>query len=208
MNLPAITNKSKVAYRIGSTIAEYLKKDNLRYYELLEPVSISVHGPGAGGINWSNDTLTIDSPDKDTVTFTVQPFAAETHYWNGPSVVRDIDDGRIEASLVHDLIWEWAGEIASANNVKVDDLIRWSNLHLAVLWRAYGKEKGCNALALRVKTWLAANVCSSFLARLWKRLIVVIVLASLGYTTGCVAIPEWTSDTPTLNYTPPTTETL
>lgn len=139
-----------------------------QHYALLEPISLTIEGPHAGGISWSNETLTITSTRPDCVTFSIRPFDAATHYWNGPSIVADFNDGRIEASLVHDLLWEWAPEIAAANHIPLRRFLRWTNLHLAILWRAYGAKKGRSSLSLRIKTWIAAILCSSLLARLWK----------------------------------------
>jgi len=181
--------------KVVNHAVKYFRDEASGNYALLEPVEISVSGAGAGGVNWRNDVLEIESANTDTVTFRVMPFAATTRYWNGPSVVADFDDGRIEASLIHDLIWTWSAEIAEANGMSETELLTWSNLHLAVLWREYGKRKGCKALAVRFKSWLAANVCGSWLSRVWRRIVALVMISlMLGGCSGCIGIPGWTVD--------------
>lgn len=195
MKTSTVIIAGKALAKVVNHAVKYLKDEASGNYALLEPVEISVSGAGAGGVNWRNDVLEISSTNTDTVTFRAMPFPASTGYWNGPSVVVDFDDGRIEASLFHDLIWTWSAEIAEANGMTETELLTWSNLHLAVLWREYGKRKGCRALAVRFKSWLAANVCGSWLSRAWRRIVSMVILSlMLGGCSGCIGIPDWTVD--------------
>ena len=195
MKTAVIVAAGRTAYKALNHAVKYLRDEASGHYALLEPADVCVSGEGAGGVNWSNHVLKIVSIDDDNVRFRAEPFAATTGYWNGPSVVADFDDGRIEASLFHDLIWTWADEIAEANGMTEAELLTWSNLHLAVMWREYGKRKGCIPWAVRMKTWLAAQVVNSWAARWWRRLTVLALLATmLGGCSGCIGIPDWTVD--------------
>lgn len=185
----------KAVYKAVNHAVKYLKDEASGHYALLSPVHVAVSGEGAGGVNWANHILQIVSIDDDNVRFHAEPFAATTRFWNGPSVVKDFDDGRIEASLFHDLIWTWADEIAEANGMTAEEVRTWSNKHLAVMWREYGKRHGALGWAVRLKSWAAANVCNSALARWWRKIIALAVLASLvGGCSGCIGVPGWTVD--------------
>ncbi len=193
MKTAVIVASGRTVYKALNHAVKYLRDEASGYYALLEPADVCVSGDGAGGVNWSNHVLQIVSNDDDNVRFRAEPFAATTGYWNGPSVIADYDDGRIEASLFHDLIWTWADEIAEANGMTADEVRTWSNKHLAIMWREYGKQKGCIPWAVRMKTWLAAQVVNSWLAKVWRKLTVLVLLASMvGGCGGCLDIPDWT----------------
>jgi hypothetical protein len=193
MKTATVIIAGKALGKVVNHAVKYLKDEASGHYALLEPADVCVSGEGAGGVNWSNHVLQIVSIDDDNVRFRAEPFAASTGYWNGPSVVADFDDGRIEASLFHDLIWTWADEIAEANGMSETELLTWSNLHLAIMWREYGRRHGCKALAVRAKSWLAAQLCDSWLAKVWRKLTVLVLLATmLGGCAGCLQIPDWT----------------
>lgn len=193
MKTAMLVEGGKIVYKAVNHAVEYLKDEASGQYALLAPVHVMVSGDGAGGVNWANHVLQIVSIDDDNVRFHAEPFAATTCYWNGPSVVKDFDDGRIEASLFHDLIWEWSAEIAEANGMSEAELLTWSNKHLAIMWREYGNGKGCIPWAVRAKSWLAAQLCDSWAARWWRRLTVLALLATMmGGCAGCLQIPDWT----------------
>ena len=193
MKTAVIVAAGKAVYKAVNHAVKYLRDEASGHYALLEPVDVAVSGEGAGGVNWSNHVLQIVSIDEDNVRFHAEPFAATTGYWNGPSVVADFDDGRIEASLFHDLIWTWADEIAEANGMTAEEVRTWSNKHLAIMWREYGNGKGCKPWAVRFKAWAAANLCNSWAARWWRRLTVLALLATMiGGCAGCLQIPDWT----------------
>lgn len=195
MKTSTVIIAGKALGKVVNRAVKYFRDEASGNYALLEPVEISVSGEGAGGVNWRNDVLEIVSANADAVTFRVVPFPASTGYWNGPSVVADFDDGRIEASLFHDLIWTWSAEIAEANGMTEAELLTWSNLHLAVMWREYGKRHGAWGWAVRFKSWLAANVCGSWLSRVWRRIVsLVMVSLMIGGCAGCIGIPDWTVD--------------
>lgn len=194
----------KVSFKIGKDFVKSLKSESKRYYALLKPVSIMIVGKNAGGIDWSNDVFEIDSIGNDAVMLTVQPFSEDTHYWNGPSVIDDIDDGRIEASLFHDLIWEWSKDIAQDNNLTNDQVLTWSNKLLAVIWRAYADKKGKLNSSVKFKSWCAANVCNCVLAKLWKRIVSIIAITFLVTACdACLSIPDWDVETDTIEMLTP-----
>ena len=205
MKTAVIVEAGRTIYKVLNHAVKYLRDEASGHYALLAPVDVAVSGEGAGGVNWSNHVLQIVSIDEDNVRFRAEPFAATTGYWNGPSVVKDYDDGRIEASLFHDLIWTWADEIAEANGMTAEDVRTWSNKHLVIMWREYGNGKGCIPWAVRAKSWLAAQLCDSWAARWWRKLTVLALLATMmGGCAGCLQIPDWTvTDAGAVEYAKP-----
>ena len=191
MKAQTVIVAGKAIHKALKQAVKYLRDEASGNYALLERVEISVSGYGCGGVNFDNGIFQIVSEDPNSVKFCVSPFIASTGYWNGPSVVKDYDDGRIEASLIHDLIWTWDKQIAETNGMTVNAVHLWSNLHLGAMWREYAHAKPVNHTASHIKSWIAANVCNCWLSRIWRRVVCLFVVSMFGGCAGCINIPEW-----------------
>ena len=54
-----------------------------------------------------------------------------------------------------------------------------------------------------LKSWLAANVCESWLSRVWRRLTALAIVVSISGCSGCLQIPDWTvTDASAVEYSP------
>lgn len=116
-------------------------------YLSLEPAVFVFELPHAaipkGFVNaWLAIAPTYDAGGKETITCTVAPYYA----WDGPSVVPDVA-GTIEASLIHDALYQFAEEIAKAWGWSVkavlalaDNMFKWSMQFYKVpevVWKTY-----------------------------------------------------------------------
>ena len=208
MNIQAAITAGKGAIKIGRMIVKYLKDDYGHWLGIGQTVTFDVSGVGCGGVNFANPILRILSLDADHVSFTVHPFDPASHFWNGASLVKDADqgkrydDGRTEASLVHDLIAEWLVKIAAHNGKTQDEISDWADKILAVMWRAYGRKKKRDGFWLNLKTKIAMNLCGWKTPRkIWSALFRVAVVALIGLSmAGCDDVPDWDSTTPDIIY--------
>jgi len=187
------------AIKLGKIVHEYLVSDSRRKYGLVKPVKMVLNGTGIATIKgklvaFQNDILSLDSSGKDLLIIDIQPFPASAGYWNGPDILFDIDDGRMEGSLVHDLAWHFVEDIAAELKLKERDVKKWSNKLFAVIWRAYAAEKGVIGKGAKIKSRIAATFTHPAIAAIWKQikrlfLLFVIVLIQ-GCGGGCINIPD------------------
>jgi hypothetical protein len=191
-------------YKAIRAAVKYLRDEATGYYHLLDPVDIAVSGANCGGVNFDNGVFHVVSPDKNNVVFHVAPFAAASKYWNGPSVVKDYNDGRIEASLIHDLIWTWDKQIAEENGMTVSEVHEWSNKHLGAMWREYAHAKPVSDRASHIKSWFAANVCNCWLSRVWRRIVCLFFVSLIGGCSGCINVPDWEVNPGAVHFEGPT----
>lgn len=190
----------KIGVKTGRKIIKYLRDEASNNYALLEPVEFYITGKGCGLIpRFQNEFFEIESGiavDDDDVEYCriiIQAFPASAKIWNGPSVVTDIDDGRIEASLIHDLIWQFVDDIARATGIRKSKIRTWSNRLLIFLWREYADAKGKGGKVTDAKAWLAGNVCNSPMAALWRWItcwVLVALVAGCTGCSGCIGVPD------------------
>jgi hypothetical protein len=185
--------------QLGKVIYEYLLSDGRRQYGLLESVRMVLEGEGIAEIkgklvDFENHVLSLKNEGRNRLIINIQPFAAVTGCWNGPDVIFDFDDGRMEASLVHDLIWEFIQAICVTLNLRERDIKKWSNKLFAVIWQAYAADKGIIGKGAKIKSRIAATFTHPAIAVIWKQikrlfLLFVIVLIQ-GCGGGCINIPD------------------
>lgn len=187
----------KIGVKAGRKIIKYLRDEASKNYALLEPVTFRITGTGVALIpHFKNDFLEIISGVEDGVEFCeirIQAFPASLKLWNGPSVISDIDDGRIEASLIHDLIWQFIRSISKQSGISKGKIRTWSNRILIFVWREYAEEKNKDGKATLFKAWLAGNVCNSPWAALWRWItcwVLVAILAGCAGCAGCIGVPD------------------
>ena len=188
----------KIGYKAGRKIVKYLRDEASKNYSLLEPVTFRITGKGCGLIPYfKNDFLEIvsgiDAEGKEFCEIRIQAFPANLKLWNGPSVISDIDDGRIEASLIHDLIWQFIKEISKQSGISQGKIRTWSNRILIFVWQEYADEKNKDGKATAFKAWLAGNVCNSPWAALWRWITCLVLLAFVAGCAGCagcIGVPD------------------
>ena len=194
-----------------NAVWRYVRDDLSARYGLKEKARIVVSGKGVCIGNAQVGPLTIKSwPDAGTVTLEAEPFEASTGYWNGPNVVPDdLKDGSLEASLWHDLIWHFCGDIARQTGKSAGQVLEWSNGILAAAWqvlewsngilsaawRFYGRELyGRSEGSGRRRGWLAYQVCrfGAWFKKFFVRISCMAFAAGLlAGCNGCANPPEW-----------------
>lgn len=189
----------KIGVKAGRKIIKYLRDEASKNYALLEPVKFRITGTGVALIpHFKNEFLEIisgiDAEGKEFCEIIIQAFAANLKLWNGPSVISDIDDGRIEASLIHDLIWQFIRSISKQSGISKGKIRTWSNRILIFVWQEYAEVKGKDGNTTSFKAWLSGNVCNSRWAAIWRWLTcwtLVFGLACLtGGCGGCINVPD------------------
>ena len=175
----------------------YVRDDLRARYALLEPVCIALSGDGVCIGDAECGPLRITShPDSGLVVLEASPFPADTGYWNGPNVIPDhLRDGSFEASLWHDLIWTFCGDIAVQTGKSAAEILEWSNGILASAWRYYGRELyGRSESAGRRRGWLAYQICriGAWIKRFFVRISCMALAAGLlAGCNGCANPPDW-----------------
>ena len=176
---------------------QYVRDDLSARYGLSAPARLVLSGPGVciGDAKCGPLSITSDAA-AGTVTLEAEPFAAESGYWNGPNVVPDhLRDGSFEASLWHDLIWQFCGEIAMQTGKSAEEVLEWSNGILSAAWRYYGRELyGRSESAGRRRGWLAYQICrlGAWFKRFFVRISCMAFAAGLlAGCNGCANPPDW-----------------
>lgn len=170
-------------------IIRYIEKDLKAQYGLSAEASAEFHGSGIGIGTCTVGVLTIESePGGSTVKLIAQPFAPESGLWNGPNIIPDdLDDGSMEMSLWHDLIWVYAKEIAAKLGMTEQDVMQWGNGILVAAWDGYSKNHGKNR---KMVAKLAFHVCEVG-RRFWRLLFAIAFAITISGCDGCVQPPDW-----------------
>lgn len=134
----ALIKKSLNLVKVG---IEYVEHDNQVSLGLRRPQWIGFKGPGIGRGNFDNGILKISSDvGGDTVRLDAAIFRAIMRIWNGPDGIKNtVKDGRLEASLWHDLVWYFAKNIAAAWGCSVLEVLDWANGLFHAAWKEYGE---------------------------------------------------------------------
>lgn len=172
---------------------DYIKDDQSKKFGLKERVTFTIAGDNVGGLNFTSEYLKIASTDANSCEITIEPFAPETELWNGADILpENLNDGSFEASLVHDLIWGYSEEIAKANNISEQAVLKWSNGVMGALMKRY--EQKPRKFWRRV-VYSTLEICRHFYKPVKKwlgklLLFLVLVLCLIGFT-GCFTPPNW-----------------
>lgn len=165
----------------------YVRDDLNAQYGLKEEAVALFRGDGIGIGTCTVGVLSIESKiGGDSVLLTAKPFPPEAKLWNGPNVLPDnLNDGSMEMSLWHDLIWLYADEIGAKLGLTRQKVMEWGNGILYAGYKGYAKKLGKDrSLMAR----LAYGVCE-FSRKWWKYFFVLVVLA--GLAGGCAIPPDW-----------------
>lgn len=211
MNPATMKVLKKAISIIGKEAYAYIKDDQLVSYSLLQPAYIRFSGKDIGIGNWDNGILKIVSKKGgDEVCMYASPFSGSLRLWNGPDLIPNRDkkkgkdgdgDGRMEASLWHDLIWFFSPFIAKDLELSEQDVLAWANGLLPNAWKGYA-EWYPDARFVKTKAHLGYNatelgrpVYHPFkrfvnMVRGWFLLAIVASLLA-GCEVGCKSAPEW-----------------
>lgn len=193
--------KTKLIKALSDYVTDYIKDDMSAKYGLNKEVSATFLGGGIGIGTCTVGVLTIESiPGGDSVKLTSKPFPPDSKLWNGPNIIPDTwDDGSMEMSLWHDLIWVYAKDIGKALNMSEQEVMKWGNGILVAAWKGYasmyyGKDR--NLLSK-----IAYRICELG-RRFWRFIVCLVVVAMLAGCDGCTAIPDWEmQESGTIEYT-------
>lgn len=178
------------------SLVKYVWDDLSHSYALLNRVELTVRGVGCGIGVAEAGPLRIEGEAGGKVCHLVcEPFGGEARLWNGPNVIPDtLQDGSMEASLWHDLIWTYCSSIAKQTGKSEADILAWSNGILSAAWVAYGAARGKDARGSRVKAYIAYNVCrlGAWIKRGWLRIAGCVAVCAL--CGGCIAPPDWDAE--------------
>ena len=174
-------------------VALHYVRDDL--YALSAPARLVLSGVGVCIGDAECGPLRITShPDSGRVVLEASPFPAESGYWNGPNVIPDhLRDGSFEASLWHDLIWTFCGDIAVQTGKSAAEILEWSNGILAAALRYYGRELYGRSDGRR-RGWLAYQICriGAWIKRFFVRISCMALAAGLlAGCNGCANPPDW-----------------
>ena len=186
------------AMQLGKVVYEYLVDDDRRQYALLQPVRMVIAGKGIATIkgklvDFQNHVLSLKADGPDRLIIFIRDFPGNAGYWNGVNFLADIDDGRMEASLVHDLIWEFVQAICATLILRERDVKKWSNKLFAVIWQAYAADKGIIGKGAKIKSRIAASFCHPRIAGMWnliRKLFLLVVVLLIQGCSGCLNIPD------------------
>ena len=131
----------KKTYDLGRAGIQYLERDNKVMLGIDKPQHITFRGAGIGRGCFGNAFLSIvSSPGRDVVSFMSRRIPVDSGIWNGPDIIKNaVKDGRLEASLWHDLICKFAKDIAKAWGVSEDSVLAWAHGLFYAAWNHYGE---------------------------------------------------------------------
>jgi len=140
MTLAQIAAAKKAIDKVRDFIS-YIEKDQEVMLGLREPVWIEFTGKHICRKDFYNGLLCISNNySENKVRLDISAFSALLRIWNGPDLIDNwVLDGRLEASLWHDVIWVYAIEIATAWNCSVEDVLEWANSLFYAAWKYYGE---------------------------------------------------------------------
>lgn len=185
----------KLIAKVASTAMKWIREDQANSYALLKRHVSRIHAEGIGCFNFDNGQYSIMSPTPNDVIITAEPFGASTHYWDGPSLTWDMSlfnkdevrkDGLFEASLNHDLTFEFAEQIAKANNTTIEKVHLWANRVLQIEMKHYAKVKiKAERFLLRRILDFGASLYSKVRGKAGKTVVVVLGIAIMLTCCGC-----------------------
>jgi len=197
----------KAVSRIGKEIIDYLEYDQSVAFGLKRPAYATFSGIGIGIGCFQNDVLQIVSEKGGgTLKLACKAFSAELRIWNGPDLIpNDWDDGSMEASLWHDLLWNYRKSIAKVCGMTEQEVMKWANGVLSSAWEGYARMYHKEAMLVPQKAKAAWNITEIgrrvyhpfkkivTAVRGWFVLAVVCssLLAGCG---GCSTPPDWHMD--------------
>lgn len=133
----------------GSKIWDKIQENENSSYALLEDITYppikcaNFFKPFA----YTDELISILPTDDEHVLVTIHAFDGKQKIWNGPSIVGNIDDGLMLASLPHDVLYDRMEMIEKCTGVKQDNLREFADVLLANLMEKYGSGKVKSRLA-------------------------------------------------------------
>lgn len=139
---------------------------------------------------YTDEVISILPTDDEHVLVTIHAFDGKQKIWNGPSIVGNIDDGLMLASLPHDVLYDRMEIIEKCTGIKQDNLREFADVLLANLMEKYGSGK--------VKSRLAYTAVKIFggLYHWMKELLLAIVLFVVASSCSSCQYPTILEDEP------------
>lgn len=201
---PATIAAITKALKASKYLIDYIVDDQTTYYGLMRPEYIVLRGKGiAKGIKgrFDNGYLAIEvlkcdptGKTKDEIKLMAAVFPAKMKFWNGPDLIPNkLNDGSMDMSLWHDLIWRFSKYIAELWGWSATEVRLWGNGILAAAWPHYAKFYP-DAKAVHVKVHVAYNG-TNWTARWWHKFTSLFALILFALTLagcgGCSSPPDW-----------------
>lgn len=171
---------------------KYIKDDQKRSYALEEPVEFLLEDADERGFMGSfpgfttaDGTLEYIPVDADHCIIKCNPFPASKRLWNGPDIIGDHDYAAMAASLVHDLWWVHADEIAAAWGVDRQTVLHIGNIVLHEVWGYFDPRS-----FLRRCGYAACEFARPWYHRLKRLLGLAPAMVALALSAGCQFSPD------------------
>ena len=197
MDPVTLIKTTRTVIKYGTKVVDYIRDDQNARMGLLQPVRITIEGPGLGigDFQSSDHVFTMLSDTLNRVNFIIAPFPADAKtIWNGPDGIPNTwEGGSIPASLVHDFICHHRPGIAGELNITQAEVWEWAAKIMAIIWEHYGH----STTQARTESWIAYNIVRNvrrpytWLKRKLGFATVIILASLLTGCSGCLqSLPE------------------
>jgi hypothetical protein len=172
---------------------KYLYSDQTSSYALLNEQRIRIKSSSISLGNFRTEYLCGYKVAEDEYELVAYPFAASVGCWNGPDIIpNEVDDGRMQMSLWHDLGFFYSAEIAAQVGMEAEAVLEQFNIILAIVWKYYGGKPWKIAVAYNVCQWAKSwyHPLKRFLKKLKFWMFVCVLLTLPIVCCSCYYIPE------------------
>ena len=195
--IATITATTRTVIKYGSQIWDYIRDDQTAKLGLLQPIRITVEGPGVGIGDFRSDDgiFTMLSSTINRIDFRFLPFPPDQKsIWNGPDFLpNNREGGSLPSSLPHDFVCYYRPQIAAELSLTENEVWVWSSGILSTVWEYYG---GAN-IRTSGESWIAYHITRNarrpyqWLRRRFGFVSVIIGVALISGCNGCSSRPDW-----------------